>query len=766
MTRKLYGGMEAKVGAFDLSIADQETKHNKLWEAWEPTDDSVKIECGAAYETIQSINKQLVELFPKDKGNLQDLYRVALSAIIKTYEIPGVSGENKDKAIQTAYQTQVEFMMEYQIQMSGMSGMAEPAGGAAGPAVGAEPEPEGFVDVERPDAGDPNQICKFFYVLPATDNTKGDINKSLFDVEITDETCELIYETIIAAAEANKPADAGNTEGMKKWAALGCDPRASLKAVTLIEGDAGLPADATGKFGDDLGPIFMGPVRQPGYMDPKEEWPCIGRLYGGGFKPSWGYGEKKPHWAGYPHLLEIDKDLTRSQGVINTSLSAKCKKQKPTAKIAWPARIVKLERQSLNFYNDETEMVPRGSSVKDLTGCFLEPIQNEQFALGDWAGTRWKIVLWPIAVLNRSMSKKKNRRWRCDLDWQGEKEGLGKVEFAFYDEETALKFHTAIAKVTADYLNPPQPAARAQSPHELGEELFKLIEELADFQGGWNSQEKQAAGVKVTDLLTRGADVNYNDGMKTTLMIAVSYAPTEIIKMLIDGGANVNADTRDIGSTPTVTGVTALMIAARWGNVLWPMHSTHFPAVCEMLLEAGADVTVNDSQLRSAADHAEEMEHKSEAKLLNDRAASSAAAAAVTESAAAAAAVTESAAAAEPEVDQTDLPPNWTKVPSVSRSGEFSYEHVTGFKREHLPKNQPPPHIDEKLLAIKSFRSETKKTDYHWGAKSYMEDWYALSKMLRQMEGEQDPSADMLAAIARQKGEIKTLEDEIESIEI
>ncbi len=104
-------------------------------------------------------------------------------------------------------------------------------------------------------------------------------------------------------------------------------------------------------------------------------------------------------------------------------------------------------------------------------------------------------------------------------------------------------------------------------------------------------------------LMEAGADVNAASGDEglTPLMIAAgqtapaegamfvpgSARPTDIARGLIDGGADVNAQSK--------SGVTALMVAATHNN----------PPMIGMLIDAGADPTIKNSQGQTAADVAE-----------------------------------------------------------------------------------------------------------------------------------------------------------------
>jgi len=143
----------------------------------------------------------------------------------------------------------------------------------------------------------------------------------------------------------------------------------------------------------------------------------------------------------------------RQKGVITGLLVATCKKRKASGTY-WEEREVRLERQSLNFYGGGA-----GSSVKDLTGCLLEPMQLESFTLlsapwnynggGENGSKRYKIVLHPIPILNPKKSHK--------------------IEVVFFNEHTALLFYQAILELSwpqeyalmSSIFGPPSGAATA-----------------------------------------------------------------------------------------------------------------------------------------------------------------------------------------------------------------------------------------------------------------------------------------------------------------
>ena len=95
----------------------------------------------------------------------------------------------------------------------------------------------------------------------------------------------------------------------------------------------------------------------------------------------------------------------------------------------------------------------------------------------------------------------------------------------------------------------------------------------------WAAHEGQVE--TVASFVDKGADLEAKDnavGM-TALLSATTRDRTEVVKLLLAGGADVNATVRD--------GKTALMLAAYIG----------FPEKAQLLLEAGADVNAQDNEM-------------------------------------------------------------------------------------------------------------------------------------------------------------------------
>lgn len=88
-------------------------------------------------------------------------------------------------------------------------------------------------------------------------------------------------------------------------------------------------------------------------------------------------------------------------------------------------------------------------------------------------------------------------------------------------------------------------------------------------------------------LLEKGADINVkNEDGSTALMTASMYGNLEIIKYLIENGADINAKDND--------GSTALIYASKWGNL----------ETVEYLVKNGADINIKDIENKTALDWA------------------------------------------------------------------------------------------------------------------------------------------------------------------
>ncbi len=135
------------------------------------------------------------------------------------------------------------------------------------------------------------------------------------------------------------------------------------------------------------------------------------------------------------------------------------------------------------------------------------------------------------------------------------------------------------------------------------------------------TEEKEKINVKLSqaadigdyktakEMIDKGADVNTRRGggivlkakyskRGTALMLAAAGGHFDIVKLLLENGAKVNAETS--------TGWTALMLASRNGR-----HDT-----VEILIERGANVNAKDRQGRTALSHALGWEHKRVIQLL------------------------------------------------------------------------------------------------------------------------------------------------------
>lgn len=110
---------------------------------------------------------------------------------------------------------------------------------------------------------------------------------------------------------------------------------------------------------------------------------------------------------------------------------------------------------------------------------------------------------------------------------------------------------------------------------------------------------------KVRELIKKGANINATEKVigegQTALFHAASYGHTEIVKLLIQSGADVNA--RPSGRS------TALMMAA-WAG---------YTNTVRVLLNAGADVNSKDEKGDTALTEAVRKNHLEAARLLIER---------------------------------------------------------------------------------------------------------------------------------------------------
>ena len=110
---------------------------------------------------------------------------------------------------------------------------------------------------------------------------------------------------------------------------------------------------------------------------------------------------------------------------------------------------------------------------------------------------------------------------------------------------------------------------------------------------------------KVQQILAAGADVNgFDDIGSTALFMAVRKQSVELVKLLIEAGANPNQSHLDCGKTP-------LMVTYGW----WRESAVQ---ICSLLLEAGADVNAKDNSGNTALSIAKEAGHKNIIQMLKE----------------------------------------------------------------------------------------------------------------------------------------------------
>ncbi|RSL97643.1 hypothetical protein CDV31_012921 [Fusarium ambrosium] len=99
------------------------------------------------------------------------------------------------------------------------------------------------------------------------------------------------------------------------------------------------------------------------------------------------------------------------------------------------------------------------------------------------------------------------------------------------------------------------------------------------------SNQGMAGAAMVQRLLEKGADVaaQSSDGW-AALYLAVYYKQPEVVRLLLEHGADVNQKNKDLGWIGLGDGVTALHVAARIGS----------EAIARLLIKAGADVRAAD----------------------------------------------------------------------------------------------------------------------------------------------------------------------------
>ena len=151
--------------------------------------------------------------------------------------------------------------------------------------------------------------------------------------------------------------------------------------------------------------------------------------------------------------------------------------------------------------------------------------------------------------------------------------------------------------------------------------------------------------VRVRELLDSGEDPNTREHYtnRTALMIASEYGHTEIIRLLLDRGADINSQNDsytalikasmlgkgdmaefllDIGADPNIQNIkgdTALMNAARYSNsILNLAEGTDYIKVVELLLRHGADPNIRNWNGKTASMIAEREGADDIARLIQD----------------------------------------------------------------------------------------------------------------------------------------------------
>lgn len=100
---------------------------------------------------------------------------------------------------------------------------------------------------------------------------------------------------------------------------------------------------------------------------------------------------------------------------------------------------------------------------------------------------------------------------------------------------------------------------------------------------------------KVRELLRQGASPNasnWDGNSRTALMVAAQNGDGDIVELLLNDGANVNAKAEATSGVEghVLSGITALSLAPRSGNL----------SIVEMLVKHGADIHPKDSYGRTA----------------------------------------------------------------------------------------------------------------------------------------------------------------------
>ena len=107
--------------------------------------------------------------------------------------------------------------------------------------------------------------------------------------------------------------------------------------------------------------------------------------------------------------------------------------------------------------------------------------------------------------------------------------------------------------------------------------------------------------VRVQELINNGANINCKGLFETPLLIASRIGSEQLVKLLLDNGANANELSYD--TTPIIETILFGCKKELQGKKIKTFFSSRYYKVLDMLLDNGADVTVEDGDGKSAVCH-------------------------------------------------------------------------------------------------------------------------------------------------------------------